>query len=32
MGLRHLIPQIDNLPECIRIVWLGFEWLIPKVK
>ena len=28
--LDKIIPTIDNLPQCWRIVWFGKEWIIPK--
>lgn len=30
--LTNIIPNIDNLPQCWRIVWFGQEWIIPKSK
>lgn len=30
--LNKLLPAIDNLPQCWRIVWIGYEWIIPKNK
>ena len=25
-----LIPKVHNLPHCIYINWLGYEWIIEK--
>lgn len=28
--LLKIVPKIEELPECWRIVWLGYERLIEK--
>lgn len=28
--LGKLIPKVHNLPRCIYINWLGYEWIIEK--
>lgn len=28
--LTQCIPKIHNLPRCIYIKWLDYEWFIPK--
>lgn len=30
--LKKLLPTIDNLPQCWRIIWFGYEWIIVKDK
>lgn len=30
--LWRLVPHIHNLDEVIYINWLGYEWIIAKVK
>lgn len=30
LWLGRLIPKVDNLPQVYRIVWMGYEWIIPK--
>lgn len=26
----HITPRIYNLPQVVRVVWMGTEYLIPK--
>lgn len=28
--VSRLIPKIHNLPRCIYINWLGYEWIFQK--
>lgn len=30
LWLSRLKPRIYNLPQVYRIVWMGYEWIIPK--